>query len=208
MSIEDDVRRAMTRYLPNAIPNKADPVSGSYLPRHLQASQILGPVSTPPGELSTAITERHIQHDPMGLELVPVTLPGLGSTYLNSRMVGPVNNFVANAAASGTDIKFSSAFRTTNNQSKLNESNSTTPAAPGSSLHEAGYAVDINWREIPADQRQNVVDAAVNAGLSWGGNFRRPDPVHFFSNPTGSRENAIQDAQRKYRCLLGDTSAC
>jgi hypothetical protein len=106
--------------------------------------------------------------DPLGLVLVPVTLPGRGDTYLDSSMVGPVTDFSANAAAAGVPITFSSAFRSTDTQGTLNSSNSTTPAAAGTSLHEAGYAVDINWSQVPASQRDAVVKAAAEAGLSWG----------------------------------------
>ena len=146
--------------------------------------------------------------DPFGLELVRINLPGLGRTYIDSSMVEPVSNFVSNAAESGVNIRFSSAFRSTETQRALTPANSTTPATPGTSLHEAGYAVDIHWRQIPASERQAVVDAAAEAGLSWGGDFKRKDPVHFYRSPPGRRSRAIRDAQKRYRCLRGDNAAC
>ena len=146
--------------------------------------------------------------DPLGLELVSVRLPGLGHTYIDSSMVEPISNFVAAAAQSGVDISFSSAFRSTKTQMALNGFNSTTPARPGTSLHEAGYAIDIHWRQIPAEDRQSVVDAATEAGLSWGGHFRRRDPVHFYMNPHRGRSRSIREAQRRYQCLRGKGAAC
>ena len=146
--------------------------------------------------------------DPFGLELVSVRLPGLGNTYIDSSMVGPISAFVDNAAQAGVDVVFSSAFRTTKTQMALNSQNSTTPAAPGTSLHEAGYAIDIHWRQIPASDRQAVVDAAAEAGLLWGGHFRRRDPVHFYMNPHVRRSRAIRDAQRRFKCLGGVAAAC
>ena len=146
--------------------------------------------------------------DPFGLELVSVRLPGLGNTYIDSSMVGPINDFMDNVARAGVDVSFSSAFRTTERQMRLNSSNSTTPATAGTSLHEAGYAVDIHWRQIPASERQTVVDAAADAGLFWGGHFKHRDPVHFYMNPHGRRSRAIRDAQRRYKCLHGIGSAC
>lgn len=136
--------------------------------------------------------------DPYGLKLVQVTLPGLGEAYLDSSMIGIVNFFVFNAKEYGINVTFSGAFRDTEKQSTLNNSNSTTP---GNSLHEAGYAVDINWRRIPENSRGLVVDAAAHAGLSWGGDFNKPDPVHFYMNPEGSRPDAIRDAQSTYKNL-------
>lgn len=89
--------------------------------------------------------------------------------------------------------------------------NAITPAAAGSSLHEAGFAIDINYsslRDIPRgltgnQQRQIIRDAATQAGISWGGNFRRADPPHFYVDP-GYRATRIRDAQQRYRALTGN----
>ena len=146
--------------------------------------------------------------DPLGLVLQAVTLPGIGNTYLDSSVVGPVNTFISAASNAGVPVTVSSAFRTTSQQSNLsNDPNATTPAAGGTSLHEAGYAIDINWSQVPSNMQSTVVQAAASAGLSWGGNFNTPDPVHFYVNPAGTRANAISDAQTTYRCLTR-TGAC
>ncbi len=49
------------------------------------------------------------------------------------------------------------------------------------------------------NSRGSVVDAAANAGLSWGGEFNKSYPVHFYMNPAGSRSGAILDAQSTFK---------
>lgn len=47
-----------------------------------------------------------------------------------------------------------------------------------------------------------IRDAAAAAGLSWGGNFSKPDVVHFYEDPTGGnkkrRQQLIDDATSVY----------
>jgi uncharacterized protein RhaS with RHS repeats len=145
--------------------------------------------------------------DPTGLELCSIDLPGLGSDHLDTNFAPAVQRWIAANSASGINVSFSSAFRSTEHQGDLNPSNATTPAPPGNSLHEAGYAVDINWSRLNAQQRDTVVANASASGLSWGGNFRAPDPVHFFSDP-GNRAALIQDAQARYADGRADDCSC
>lgn len=64
------------------------------------------------------------------------------------------------------------------------------------SQHSYGNAVDINWTKnaqgIPASRgfegmsQQEISQIAADHGLTWGGNFSRPDNMHFsWSNRTG-----------------------
>ena len=50
--------------------------------------------------------------------------------------------------------------------------------------------------------RESILDAADAVGLSWGGNFSKPDTVHFFIDPTGGnkklRKQLIKQAQKEY----------
>jgi RHS repeat-associated protein len=82
--------------------------------------------------------------DPLGLVLCAATLPGLGNTYLDNNFSPMVNQFISLASAQGINLTFTSAFRTSAAQANPG-AGWTTPAAPGNSLHEAGYAVDINY---------------------------------------------------------------
>jgi hypothetical protein len=54
--------------------------------------------------------------DPLGLDLVRVDLPGLGSTNLDNCFSLAVNEFIANAASQGVNVTANSAYRSPNKQ--------------------------------------------------------------------------------------------
>jgi hypothetical protein len=135
-------------------------------------------------------------------QLVPVTLSGVGHTYLDQSMVPKVNAFIANAQAHGVNLHFNSAFRTPEHQERLHhDPNAITPATH--SLHSAGFAVDVNYSTVNEAQREIIRTAAHDAGLSWGGNFHRRDPPHFYVEPPIDRNTAIANATRQYNELTG-----
>jgi hypothetical protein len=142
------------------------------------------------------MTDTH--HGTATTELVPTTLPGMGDTYLDQSMVPKVNAFIANAAAHGVDLHFNSAFRTPDGQERLrHDPSAITPAEH--SLHSAGFAVDVNYSTVTSEaQRAIIRTAAHDAGLSWGGNFQRHDPPHFYADPPVDRNTAISNATRQY----------
>jgi RHS repeat-associated protein len=141
--------------------------------------------------------------DPLGLTLVPVNLPGLGRpTYLDDAFLPAVQQFIANEAANGVALHVNSACRNPTYQAQLrNDPNAITPA--DHSFHSCGYAVDVNFRVLPRSQQQIILNAATAAGLSWRGNFSTPDPPHFYMNPLGDRNTAIQNATQEYLHLTG-----
>ncbi len=145
--------------------------------------------------------------DPSGLELCQANLPGLGDTHLDTNFQPAVQSWIDLNVAAGVNVTFTSAFRSTAAQGGLNTGNAITPAGAGNSLHEAGYAVDISWSSLTQAQRGTVTTNATTAGLSWGGNFRTPDNVHFYSDP-GNRTQLIQDAQQRYQDGTADTCTC
>jgi len=131
--------------------------------------------------------------------LVATTLPGLGPTYLDTTFLPMVQRFISEANTRGVTLTFNDAFRPPGSQQVLRRNpNAVTPAQPGSSLHEAGFAVDVNFdslRDIPGgltgdQQRQAILSAATAAGLSWGGHFIHPGPdrPHFYFDPGGNRQ--------------------
>ncbi|KAB8161366.1 hypothetical protein FKV24_019060, partial [Lysobacter maris] len=137
-----------------------------------------------------------------------VTLPGLGNSFLDSGFADRVDTWKQDAARQGVKIKFNSAFRAQDRQDSLRgDPSAITPARL--SLHSAGFAVDVNYsslRNIPGgltgDQQRTILrDAATKAGLSWGGNFRTPDPPHFFRDPGGDRSKLIDEASRQVELL-------
>jgi RHS repeat-associated protein len=143
--------------------------------------------------------------DPSGLKLCRKWLRGVGNTYLDDQFAPAVDDFLTAADELGVhDLNVTSAFRTTQHQQALRADPSgtgaTTPAT--NSLHSAGWAIDVNFRSRSAEDRQSILDAADASGLSWGGNFSKPDRVHFYKDPTGGnkklRKKLIKQAQDDY----------
>ncbi len=117
--------------------------------------------------------------------LCNTTLPGLGHAVMTPGMDNLVSLWQANNAVSGINVSFTSAFRTVARQATLHaDPTAITPATW--SLHEAGWAADINTNLLTRAQLSTVVSNAQDSGLDWGGNFAHPDPRHFFHDPTGS----------------------
>jgi hypothetical protein len=126
-------------------------------------------------------------------------LPGLGQTFLDSQIAPMVSSFTRNAHDNGVDLQFLSGWRSPGQQADMRlKGLGTTPAAQ--SLHSAGLAVDVNYKDLPTDaQRQVVRDAATQAGLSWGGTFKTPDPNHFYFDPGGDRGALIDNFTNQLR---------
>jgi uncharacterized protein RhaS with RHS repeats len=138
--------------------------------------------------------------DPNGEELVAIQLMNAKSVSVNSStrghiivvdrsMVPRVAALISGAEASGTRLNITSSFRTNEEQGGLNGSNAVTPAAAGSSPHNAGLALDGTDGKSKA-LPDSVVDHAEDLGMRWGGNFKRSDDVH-----VDGVESAAQKAQ-------------
>jgi LAS superfamily LD-carboxypeptidase LdcB len=96
--------------------------------------------------------------------------------------------FIAAARAAGIRVTVTSAYRSPTKQRKLYDrflrgETPYTVAAPGTSLHEQGRAVDM-VASPPAAQRA-LARVWERAGFTWGGRFR--DPVHFDLRPRKRR---------------------
>ncbi len=147
--------------------------------------------------------------NPSDAVLVPLDVPGFGQTYFDPAIVPNVMDFIHRTRQAGMDIQFESGFRSTGKQKTLHSGpTATTPARPGNSLHEAGRAFDISLekeKDIPrysGEQFRRIIDLGRQAGFNWGGNFRKPDPGHFFievPEGIGNRSPRIQRAQEYFR---------
>lgn len=143
--------------------------------------------------------------------LIQYKLKGMASAYVDDEFAPKLEKWIQQAKAQGVDLVFNEAFRTTEYQAGLaNNPNAITPAKAGGSLHEAGFAVDVNFsslRDIPGgltggEQRAIILKSAQDAGLSWGGNFNKTDYPHFYVDP-GGRTAKIIDAQKTYCQISG-----
>lgn len=105
-----------------------------------------------------------------------------------------LSNALQDLNGQGIDPVITSGYRSPGSQSALRESDSplvTTPAVV--SWHEAGGAVDFGVNSN-AGYFDAIVNAMIQAGFVWGGNFHHPDPVHFQSEPAGTSPTAAQVA--------------
>lgn len=121
-----------------------------------------------------------------------VTSPSLSNSMLKGT-TGELKNALATFEnelnKNGYKIKINSGYRSTEKQQQLynNRANNPYPVGkPGTSLHEKGNAVDINVYDskgrkvnLYSDEGKKIIAMSQNAGLNWGGTFKKADPVHF-----------------------------
>ena len=122
--------------------------------------------------------------------------------YLDDKFYPKVQRFFGLLEDQGITPTVTDAFRTPGDQQSRLQTSNFGPAQVGSSLHEAGFAIDINWRGYNSNQQALILDVAREVGLSWGGSFKKYDPVHFYYDP-GNRSVIIPAAQDRYRLLIG-----
>jgi len=92
-------------------------------------------------------------------------------THFEANVAQKVQTFKELSKTAGIEVTFSDGFRTNADQKTSYEApNLITPASPGTSLHEAGRAFDMQLNKLKDDAtRQIVIDNAKKAGFGWGG---------------------------------------
>ena len=129
-------------------------------------------------------------------------LPGLGRTYLDPGFADKVGDFIQKAKKQGISLQFASGYRDQEKQDGLRtDPTAITPARH--SLHSAGRGVDIANPMVGRTQTA-ILEAAKDAGLSWGGDFSKPDPVHFYSDPGTDRRQLIDNFSRAVAAFHGE----
>ena len=147
--------------------------------------------------------------DMLGLRPCKSNLPGIGNTYLDDTFYPKVMDFINRNKLSGINTIVTEAFRSTAYQAELQSNpNAITPANPGTSLHEAGFAIDISMRSLSKSQRAKAVNNAEAAGLGWGGNFGKPDPIHFYAEVPGGRGNRSSYIDQAQKDVSGGAANC
>lgn len=141
----------------------------------------------------------YLQHlDAAPAKVDPRGMPVL--MYVDDKAHTQFTGFLMDLQDWGIDVRVTDAFRT-NGMQALVSGNVYGGAAYGASLHEAGFAIDINWRALTAGQRTFAQERAGSWGLKWGGPFKPADPVHFYTGPfknKAQRVNAIRQAQQEF----------
>ncbi len=117
-------------------------------------------------------------------------LPGFGVAYLDPGFADKVGNFITGMQAAGIPLQITQAYRSPGQQAAL-RSNPTAITPAQNSLHSTGNAIDIDRSHMDPATLARTVEIAASSGLQWGGNFRKPDPVHFYSDPGGNRVDNI-----------------
>lgn len=129
-------------------------------------------------------------------------LPGVGKTYLDPEFADKIGDFIQGAKARGVSLQFESAYRDQEKQDGLKtDPTAITPAQH--SLHSAGRGVDIA-NPMAGRTQSAILEAAKDAGLSWGGHFSKPDPVHFYSDPGTDRRQLIDNFSRAVAASRGE----
>lgn len=117
-------------------------------------------------------------------------LPGFGVAYLDPSFADKVGDFIGKMQAAGIPLQITQAYRSPDQQAVVRKDpTAITPAQH--SLHSTGNAIDINTMNMDSAALARTVGIATSSGLQWGGNFREPDKVHFYSDPGGDRVDNI-----------------
>jgi len=92
--------------------------------------------------------------------------------------------FVAYARSFGLPLVVVSAYRTAAEQEALTPGAGLYKASPSTSRHVQRRAFDLgfsgfHWSEVPMEYWRWLGSVWVSMGGRWGGNFSKPDVVHF-----------------------------
>jgi hypothetical protein len=102
-------------------------------------------------------------------------------------MTSALNAAFGNLNSQGVVPMITSGFRTAADQQRMLQGASGPNPAAAISWHQAGMAVDFNTM---GGDFAAIKAAMIAKGLTWGGTFRRPDPVHFQLPTAGTRPTA------------------
>ena len=141
----------------------------------------------------------YLQHlDAAPAKVDPKGMPVL--MFVDDKAHTQFSGFLMDLQDWGIDLKVTDAFRTNGMQASLS-GNAYGGTSYGNSLHEAGFAIDINWNKLTPEQRTFSLERANVWGLSWGGGFKKYDPIHFYVDPFKNqqqRAQAIRNAQHEF----------
>lgn len=91
---------------------------------------------------------------------------------------------MAYARSFGLPVVVTSARRSAAQQASLTPASGLYKASPNTSRHVQGRAFDLGfsgyrWQEVPYEYWRWLGAVWKSAGGRWGGDFSKPDPIHF-----------------------------
>lgn len=144
--------------------------------------------------------------DPDGNELIEIIIKtkspyikGQLRIVVDKEIAGKVKELIKYAIDNKIYVHINSDFRTTKEQSTSIQKTGVTPAKPGNSRHEGGFALDfqlykdnsgkssdiISKKEMANLKDNDFINKAEELGFRWGGDFKKPDGVHIDAWPAG-----------------------
>ncbi|HLB36951.1 MAG TPA: RHS repeat-associated core domain-containing protein [Gemmatimonadales bacterium] len=123
--------------------------------------------------------------DPLGLD--PCWLgTAAGDVIVDQSIAIRTRDFLNDAVALGWGGGINESFRTTQQQTRLSQKPPPgTPivATPGTSSHEAGFALDLDFKSVSCGEQKALLRAAATHGFTNTG--IRGEPWHFFAGTYG-----------------------
>ena len=126
-----------------------------------------------------------------------------GEIVVDRSIAANAASFINEAVIAGAKVQVNSSFRNLGDQLSqylnhyVNGEGRYDVATPGSSAHEAGFAIDIQWRGLDAYSQNVILEAASHYGFAQ---TNPKDPVHFqntdASIPAGIAVNGFSPSSR------------
>jgi len=162
-------------------------------------------VSTPLG-LDTSLPDLHIPSrgaptGPLGLQDVdglPIQPGSRAIPRFDGLVADNVSSFFKELGDQNIPIRITGGFRPSGTQTHYTN-NKYGGAKAGNSLHEAGLAFDVNWAQLDKAQQAMALQTAKRLGFKWGGDFKKSDAIHFYTDPFAN----LSDRQAYIRSLQG-----
>jgi len=142
------------------------------------------PPPSPPVDTGRPALTLHSSTCPLWVPSGDYTLGSNANPWFTSDMSAVLSTAFLNLNQQGISPMITSGFRTAADQLRMRQGAAGPNPAAVISWHQVGQAVDFNTMGGNFDSIQNEM---INQGLTWGGNFRTPDPVHFQLPAAGQR---------------------
>ncbi len=137
--------------------------------------------------------------DPDGRDIRPIKIAGNGIVMIDPAFGAEIDYWFRSCEYLGINIKINEAYRTKWTTSRY-RAKDPEKTAKGTSLHELGLAIDINWNILTPLQRF-IAALLAPPDVKWGIYFNpKSEPHHWYRNYVGS--DMQEDAKRCFLDLI------